>query len=102
MALLLGGLNSTAALASQAQPEAAAANAPALYTKHCAECHGADRLGRIGPALLPQNLRRLRQPKAVKVITKGRIATQMPGFGEVLNQNEIASLAKLIYTPLAT
>ena len=102
IALLLGGLNSTAALASQAQPEAAAANAPALYTKHCAECHGADRLGRIGPALLPQNLRRLRQPKAVKVITKGRIATQMPGFGEVLNQNEIASLAKLIYTPLAT
>jgi len=27
-----------------------------LYKEHCSECHGLDRLGRQGPALLPQNL----------------------------------------------
>ncbi len=39
-----------------------------LYKDNCAECHGADRLGQIGPALLPQNLKRLRKKKALKVI----------------------------------
>ncbi len=29
-----------------------------VYQRHCAECHGPDRLGRIGPALLPENLAR--------------------------------------------
>ena len=35
-----------------------------LYDTHCASCHGADRLGGIGPALLPENLSRLKQPEA--------------------------------------
>jgi mono/diheme cytochrome c family protein len=96
---LLLGLAPALAAASQVQPGQGAANAAPLYAKHCAECHGADRLGGIGPALLPQNLHRLRPAKAVKVIAKGRIATQMPGFGKVLNKDEIAALAKLIYTP---
>ena len=26
-----------------------------LYQTHCASCHGADRLGGMGPALLPEN-----------------------------------------------
>jgi hypothetical protein len=87
-------------LAPALTARAAEADAPALYAKHCANCHGADRLGLNGPALLPQNLRRLRQPKAVKVIAKGSIATQMPGFDHLLKPDEIAALAKLIYTPL--
>ncbi len=93
------GLFLVPALAAPALSEQAV-DAGALYARHCASCHGADRLGQNGPALLPQNLRRLRQPKAVKVIAQGSIATQMPGFGHVLKPDEISALVKLIYTPL--
>lgn len=72
-----------------------------LYQEHCASCHGADRLGQIGPALLPQNLKRLRPKKAVKVIAKGRIATQMPAFEETLTENQIGLLTDYIYTKLS-
>ena len=72
-----------------------------LYKTHCAECHGEDRLGRLGPALLPQNLKRLRKKRAVKVIANGRAATQMPPFGETLDKSEISALAEFIFTPLA-
>ena len=78
----------------------AAPDAPALFEKHCSECHGKDRLGIIGPALLPQNLRRVRRKTAKKTITNGLEATQMPPFGEVLKGDEIDALVKLIYTPL--
>ena len=70
------------------------------YDTHCAECHGADRLGRIGPALLPENLRRLRRPAAVRAIAKGRPATQMPGFEDQLSAPRIEALVGHIYTPL--
>jgi mono/diheme cytochrome c family protein len=71
-----------------------------LYHLHCAECHGADRLGGSGPALLPESLHRLKRGDAVATITAGRPATQMPGFGEKLDQSEISALADLIYRPL--
>ncbi|MCK9260032.1 MAG: cytochrome D1 domain-containing protein [Azoarcus sp.] len=70
------------------------------YQQHCATCHAPDRLGSMGPALLPDNLARLRKGEAVKVITGGRAATQMPAFGEVLSKDEIAALAEWIYTPV--
>jgi mono/diheme cytochrome c family protein/DNA-binding beta-propeller fold protein YncE len=73
----------------------------ALYAEHCAVCHGAGRLGGQGPALLPENLRRLRKAEAAKVIAEGRAATQMPGFAEHLSRAEILALNALIYTPLA-
>jgi len=76
------------------------ADTAALYQQHCAECHGADRLGRMGPALLPENLGRLRKAKAQKVIAHGRPAIQMPAFGEVLSATDIKGLADMIYTPL--
>ena len=60
------------------------------FDAHCARCHGADRLGAMGPALFPENLERLRKPDAVKTIAEGRIATQMPGFAATLNADEIA------------
>ncbi len=78
---------------------AIAADAPALYQKHCAECHNAQRLGGMGPALLPGNLKRLRKKAAVDVISNGRIATQMPAFGQTLSTEEIEALAEYIYTP---
>ncbi|MCP4041613.1 MAG: cytochrome C oxidase Cbb3, partial [Gammaproteobacteria bacterium] len=56
--------------------------------------------GLMGPALLPENLKRLRQKKAVKVIAQGRPATQMLGFGDKLTSTQIQGLVDLIYTPL--
>ncbi|WP_291988715.1 hypothetical protein [Candidatus Accumulibacter sp. ACC007] len=45
---------------------AGAADVPgvqALYKEHCADCHGETRFGGIGPALLTENLARLRGRK---------------------------------------
>ena len=71
-----------------------------LFKEHCASCHGEKRLGAMGPALLPENLKRLRKKSAIKVIQQGRIATQMPAFKDKLDNSEIQSLVNLIYTPL--
>lgn len=73
-----------------------------LYLQHCAACHGADRLGAMGPALLPENLEstRLRKPGAIRVITEGRPATQMPAFGASLSAEDIRGLADFIATPV--
>ena len=72
----------------------------ALYQKHCSECHGVDRLGGQGPALLPENLHRLKSKHAVKTVSDGRPATQMPPFKGVLKAQQIESLVEFIYTPL--
>ncbi|MEX1074365.1 MAG: cytochrome D1 domain-containing protein [Burkholderiales bacterium] len=71
-----------------------------LYQTHCASCHGAQRLGGMGPALLPENLSRLRKPDASKVIRDSRPGVQMPAFGQQLNDAEIAKLVELIYSPV--
>lgn len=89
-----------AASAATNQPVTADANK--VYQANCASCHGADRLGGAGPALLPGNLERLRRPAAIQTITEGRIATQMPGFAGKLTSDEIQALTDLIYKPLAT
>ena len=53
----------------------------------------------MGPALLPENLGRLKREEAARVIAEGRAATQMPGFGDKLSREEIARLTELIYRP---
>ena len=78
---------------------ASAATDPApLYQRHCVSCHGADRLGGMGPALLPQNLERLKKPEALAVIASGRPATQMMGFQDQLKPEEIQALTDFVYT----
>ena len=79
---------------------AEAADVAANYKQHCAACHGPDRLGGIGPALIPENLARLRKPEAEKVIREGRPATQMLGFGHQLSDAEIKALVDFSYTPI--
>jgi len=71
-----------------------------IYLEHCAGCHGGDRLGGMGPALLPENLGRLRKTAAHDVIANGRPATQMPAYGVKLDAAEIDALVAMIYTPL--
>ncbi|MCB9943557.1 MAG: c-type cytochrome [Geminicoccaceae bacterium] len=84
------------ALLASSQP----ALAEALYMENCASCHGSDRLGGMGPALLPESLSRLRPEKAAEVIRNGRPATQMPAFGDTLGDANIQTLVDLIYQPL--
>ncbi len=81
----------------------AAENSPKTiknYQKHCSSCHGEDRLGRTGVALLPENLKRFKKDRIKKVIKFGKPASQMFGFKDKLTDLEIDGLVKLIYTPL--
>ena len=88
------------AFASSARATDAQAGPAAHYQQYCAACHGADRLGGTGPALLPENLSRLRKDEALEVIRAGRTATQMPAFGEALKSDDLAALGAWIYTPV--
>ena len=90
-------LTSLLLLATALQPDAILAATQDLYQQHCAACHGTERLGGTGPALLPQNLSRLRSSAAIEVITQGRALTQMPAFGEQLSPDEISALTDYIY-----
>lgn len=82
---------------AQAAPEAEPA---ALYREHCVACHGEQRLGGMGPALLPESLQRVKPAEATAVIAQGRTATQMPGFADRLSAAQVAALSKWIYTPV--
>ncbi|MCC7045496.1 MAG: c-type cytochrome [Alphaproteobacteria bacterium] len=82
--------------AAQPAPDAAR-----LFVENCAQCHGADRLGGTGPALIPDTLARLRPAEAVAVIGEGRSQTQMPPFGDRLGRAEIEALAAYVRAPLA-
>jgi mono/diheme cytochrome c family protein/DNA-binding beta-propeller fold protein YncE len=90
-------------LARAGEPDKAdpGARAAALYREHCVACHGEQRLGGMGPALLPQSLERLKPAEAHKVITQGRAATQMPAFKEQLSGEDIQALAQWIYSPVS-
>ncbi|WP_229582975.1 nitrite reductase [Paracoccus sp. S-4012] len=68
------------------------------YAEHCASCHGEERLGGTGPALIPETLGRVRGIE--DVIAHGRPATQMLGFSDVLDEAQIAGLVEFIKTPL--
>ncbi|PLX37074.1 MAG: cytochrome C oxidase Cbb3 [Hyphomicrobiales bacterium] len=98
------GLLSVAIAAFAVTPATAsdsAVDVDALYTKHCVECHGPTRLGGIGPALIPETLKRLKPDDLALAIREGRPATQMPAFGEEIDEAGIAALVERIRTPLA-
>jgi len=54
----------------------------------------------MGPALLPENLERLKRTDALKVVANGRTATQMPAFGGKLSSEAIEALVAHVYAPL--
>ena len=99
LACLAAGVALSAAVSGTAAAESV--DAAAAYGIHCATCHGPGRLGGVGPALLPENLRRLKPEKAAAAIRKGLPATQMPAFEGLLGPAEIQALAEYIYSPLA-
>ncbi|MGO1232374.1 MAG: cytochrome D1 domain-containing protein [Marinobacter sp.] len=94
-ALLASGILTAPVLAE----EAGDSGTDKLYLQQCAACHGPDRLGGMGPALLPENLGRLKKAEAEKVIREGRAATQMLGYEDILNDQQIADLTDYIYQP---
>ncbi|MGI9132968.1 MAG: cytochrome D1 domain-containing protein [Rhodoferax sp.] len=79
---------------ARAQP---ATDPSALYARHCASCHGPDRLGGMGPPLLPQTLGVLTPAQAMTVVRQGRFATQMPGFAALLTDDSLRQLVQWIY-----
>lgn len=81
-----------------AAPAATAAAPATLYSQHCAACHGADRLGAMGPALLPESLERLRAGELDQVLRDGRTATQMPAFAGTLTEPDLQALARWLRT----
>lgn len=70
-----------------------------LYQRHCAACHGAQRTGAMGPALLPENLARLKKPEAARMVRDSRPGVQMPAFKDALTGAEIGALVEFIYAP---
>jgi mono/diheme cytochrome c family protein/DNA-binding beta-propeller fold protein YncE len=80
--------------------DASAQRADELYQTHCAACHGADRLGAMGPALLPENLERLKRAAAEQVVAQGRVATQMPGFADRLSAAQVKAVVDYVYSSL--
>ena len=68
------------------------------FAEHCALCHGADRLGGRGPALLPESLARLRPGEIASVIANGRAGTGMAGFGDRLTAGDIEALTGFLQT----
>jgi len=91
LALLAGALPGAGARAD---------TATALYAEHCAACHGAGRLGGVGPALLAENLRRSGREQAADAIRDGLPATRMPAFGGRIDEAGIRALVDLVYAPL--
>src|SRR5574339_628194 len=85
----------TLSAGARAEPDAGR-----LYADHCATCHGPERLGGQGPALLPENLGRLKGSQLVSVIADGRPATQMPALADRLARPDIDALAQYVSTPL--
>ena len=73
--------------------EAAVIDAASLFSMRCSGCHGAERQGANGPALLPGVL--TKDPAAyVNTITNG--SGPMPAWGSRLSEDEINALVEFI------
>jgi mono/diheme cytochrome c family protein len=78
---------------SQSGPAASEVDAASLYATNCAACHGADRSGKVGPALLPE---RLTKDRSVYVNTITNGLRGMPAWGGRLSADEINALVDYI------
>ena len=85
-------------LAPVVAPVLTLADPAADYAEHCAACHGEDRLGGTGPALIAETLGRVTGIETI--IAEGRVATQMTGFADRLSPDQITALAGFVQSPL--
>jgi len=75
-------------------PPGGGGNAATLYAARCASCHGIDGGGATGPPFSGGRLIELYPDVAdqIELVTAGRLAQGMPGFGEVLSDEEIEAV----------
>ncbi|MCA0186568.1 MAG: cytochrome c, partial [Proteobacteria bacterium] len=92
MKTLLTGL-ACAVLAWAAPTTAATRAAPELYAQHCLGCHGTNRLGGMGPALLPESLERLKRKDAIATLRDGRVLLLDPRGGSLRPEPAAAAIA---------
>lgn len=78
-----------------------------FFMKTCATCHGKNGDG-DGPRayfitppprnfLLETSRQRLNRPTLFEAVTNGRIGTNMPAWGKVLNNQEVANVAEFVF-----
>ena len=79
-----------------------ATDAGADYQQHCQSCHGVNRVGSSGPALLPESLGRIKPAEIRQVIEQGRPASQMAAFAPLLTAQQIDGLVSFLQQPPAT
>lgn len=72
----------------------------ALYMKHCASCHHAERYGVRAPALIPETLKGYKKDDLVRIIKDGLPATQMPSFKKFLTDDDIEKVVSHITSPV--
>jgi mono/diheme cytochrome c family protein len=79
----------------------------AFFMRTCATCHGAKGDGN-GPRayfitppprnfLLDTSRQRLNRPVIFEAVTNGRVGTNMPAWGKVLNNQEIANVTEFVF-----
>jgi cytochrome c oxidase cbb3-type subunit II len=67
--------------------------AKALYQQHCAQCHGKDLQGEVGPPLTDLDKP---DPKVFTTIYSGSLAAGMPAFSDTLGKERIWKLVTFI------
>lgn len=75
--------------------QVAGRSADLYYLDSCAGCHGTDRRGATGPALLPERLSQDDEYYA-SVILDGKPGTVMPPWGYQLNDEDVATLVAFL------
>lgn len=68
-----------------------------FFAGHCAACHGANRRGGVGPALLPETLVQS-DAHYIDIITNGVASTLMQPWGQTLSGVEIQSMVDFLRT----
>ena len=81
--------------------------AAVFFLQNCATCHGTSGDGEgprayfINPPprnfLLASSRQRLNRPALFKAITQGIVGSEMPAWGKVLSEQEIADLAEFVF-----
>ena len=79
---------------------AAAGPVATLYWDKCSGCHGVDRQGGLGPALVPQTLSGEETADIKSTISNGRPGTAMPPWQGTLTGRQIDDLIDYILSPV--